>query len=404
MRSVNAGDQRTPGTANLAIIGVLIAITATNAIAVSLIVPSLPSIRSEFATDLAAVQLILSGYLVATAISQLVIGPLTDRFGRRPVLLTGLLVFAVSGAVAAVAGAMEALVLARLVQGASSSVGVVVGRAVIRDLYDRDAAASVLGYVTMGLAVVPMIGPFIGGTIDDAFGWRAVFLFIAAMAVIVLAGSWIILPETRTTVVVHTARSLLAEMGALLRIPAFWAYAATMSLLSGTYFSFLAGAPFVATELIGLTATELGAFLLFVAAGYFVGNYLAGRFSQRLGVHLMLNLGNTIVCASIGLMIALFAAGWLNAWTLFLPMTFLGLGNGISLPGAIAGSISLRPDLAGTASGLGGAMQFGTGAASAVIAGAALAAWPSALAVTAVMAGFAVVGTATGVWSRWARG
>ncbi|MHA1554008.1 MAG: multidrug effflux MFS transporter [Alphaproteobacteria bacterium] len=383
------------------LIGVLMGISGLNALAISILIPSLPSIRTGLSADVASTQLVLSGFLFALAAGQLVVGPLADLVGRRPVVFGGLAVFAAASFVAAVSTSITVLVMARILQGLGGAAGVVVSRAVIRDLFDQDRAASVLGYVTMGLAVGPMVAPFLGGTIDDALGWRAIFVLLASAGILIGLLAWRVLPETATMPNERPRGRLTKDIAALLGQPAFWAYAMTGALISATYFSFIGGIPFVANELVGLSSTQIGGALLFVSVGYFTGNFISGRFTERLGTHFMIQGGNAIVVAAITFMLACFVAGYVNIWTMFVPVAWLGLGNGMSLPSVIAGSMSVRPDLAGTASGLAGSLQFGTGALSAVLVGAALSIAPSAITVAAVMGSFALASTLTGLWSRY---
>lgn len=386
------------------LIAILVAIAALNPIGSSVVLPSLPSIRVDLATDVATTQFVLSGYLFATAIGQLLVGPVSDRFGRLPVLFVGLGIFCLAGIACALVSTMGALIVARVIQGIGGCAGVVISRAVLRDLFERDRAASALGYVTMGMAVAPMIAPILGGVVDQMLGWRAVFVLMVAAALLILGLTWLVLPETKSVDEERQIRSPLANIATLLAVPAFWAYALTTAFTSGVWFSFLAGAPFIAAELLGLDAVEVGISLGVTTIGYFIGNFLSGRFSQRFGVPLMIAAGNTIQLVTISVMVTLFAAGWLNVWTFFGPVAVISIGNGIALPNAIAGSLSVRPDLAGTASGTSGSIQFGMGAIGMAITGAALAVSPTAFTLVSVMAVFALLGTVASVWSRYARG
>jgi len=385
------------------LIAVLVAVAALNPIGSSVVLPSLPSIRVDLATDVATTQFVLSGYLFATAVGQLLVGSVSDRFGRLPVLFIGLGIFCLAGIACALVSTMGALIVARVIQGIGGCAGVVISRAVLRDLFERDRAASALGYVTMGMAVAPMIAPILGGVVDQMLGWRAVFVLMVAAALLILGLTWFVLPETRPIDEERQIRSPLANIATLLSVPAFWAYALTTAFTSGVWFSFLAGAPFIAAELLGFDSIEVGISLAVTTIGYFIGNFLSGRFSQRFGVPLMIAIGNTIQLVTISVMVMLTVAGWLNVWTFFSPVAIISIGNGIALPNAIAGSLSVRPDLAGTASGTSGSIQFGMGAVAMVITGSALAVSPTAFTLVAVMAVFAVLGTIASLWSRHAR-
>lgn len=386
------------------LIAVLVAVAALNPIGSSVVLPSLPSIRVDLATDVATTQFVLSGYLFATAVGQLLVGSVSDRFGRLPVLFIGLGIFCLAGIACALVSTVGALIVARVIQGIGGCAGVVISRAVLRDLFERDRAASALGYVTMGMAVAPMIAPILGGVVDQMLGWRAVFVLMVAAALLILGLTWFVLPETRPVDEERQIRSPLANIATLLSVPAFWAYALTTAFTSGVWFSFLAGAPFIAAELLGFDSIEVGISLAVTTIGYFIGNFLSGRFSQRFGVPLMIAIGNTIQLVTISVMVMLTVAGWLNVWTFFSPVAIISIGNGIALPNAIAGSLSVRPDLAGTASGTSGSIQFGMGAVAMVITGSALAVSPTAFTLVAVMAVFAVLGTIASLWSRHARG
>ncbi|MEQ9690871.1 MAG: Bcr/CflA family efflux MFS transporter, partial [Bauldia litoralis] len=230
-------------------IATLIVVSALNPIAINMFVPAMPDIMVGLQTNQATIQLVLSAYLFATAASQLLLGPMSDRFGRRPVLLAGLTVFIVATVVCASAPTIGILIAARVAQGAGGCVGIVVGRAMIRDRYERDRAASMLGYVTMGFAMAPMVGPMIGGLLNDSFGWRSIFMLQAGLGVAVGIVCLLFLPETNTQQrgleAQPTLRYSFATLG---RIPAFWAYALTCAFATAVFFSFLGGTPIVAVD------------------------------------------------------------------------------------------------------------------------------------------------------------
>jgi len=396
---VKATDTQRPG---LGVGLIVVAIMAINALSISVVLPILPSIQVAIGADVATTQLVLSSYLLSLAAGQVIVGVLADRFGRRPVLMAGIGLFVAGATLAAVADSIVPIIAARFVQGFGGSAGIVIGRAIVRDLFDRERSASIYGYMTMGLAVAPMLAPAVGGVLDDTIGWRSVFLAMATVGVVAGTAAWRFLPETLSPETAAMRRSLVADMAMLLGVPAFWAYSLMLAFIAGVYFSFLGGAPFIATELIGLSATALGAFLAFVSVGYLLGNYLSGICSARLGTAFMVAAGNTVLCVAVAAMVAIYALGWLNAWTFFVPVALVGLGNGMAMPSALAGAVSVRPELAGTASGIAGTLQFGIGAMASAMAGAAIAAAPSALVLALIMTVLAVIATACGIWSRFA--
>jgi DHA1 family bicyclomycin/chloramphenicol resistance-like MFS transporter len=258
-------------------------------------------------------------------------------------------------------------------------VTMVLGRAVVRDMFPPDQAASMIGYVTMGMALVPMLAPVIGGVLAESLGWQANFWLMLGLGAALWWLCWRDLGET-------AARSGLTlgqqfrEYPELLNSPRFWGYALAAALSSGSFFSYVGGASFVGSDVFGLNTSQLGYFFGAPAVGYAAGNYLSGRFSARFGINAMVLAGCATLVVGLGASMLVFAAGFGSEWTFFGFMTLVGLGNGLTIPNATVGAMSVRPHLAGTASGLSGAIMLGGGAALSSMAGVLLqpgaGAWP----------------------------
>jgi MFS transporter, DHA1 family, multidrug resistance protein len=343
----------------------LIAMSSVGPLTVNIIVPALPGLAIAFAADPALVQLTVSLYFAGLACAQLVLGSLSDRFGRRPVLLAGFGLTIVTSLGSAAAPTAAALVAARTAQALGASTGIVIGRAIIRDLYERDRAASMLGWVTMSVVAVPMFGPLIGGVLEEWFGWRAIFLFVAAASVIILAWAAYALPETRppNPAGTQSGRRLWQETRELLLTPAFAGFVLCAALISGPFYAIMGGSAHVVITHMGRSATELGLWMVFASIGYMIGNAMAGRFSVRYGGNAMLWWGLILELAATAASAILVAvipdAG---PASIFVPLFVLYVGNGMALPNAIAGAVSVRPGAAGTAAGVIGFVQMGWGA------------------------------------------
>lgn len=368
----------------------LIAISSLSPFGINAVVPSMPAIGITFGAPYGRVQLTLSLYLAAIAISQIFIGPLSDRFGRRPILLAGFSMFVVVSLLAPFAPTIDALITARVVQGATGCVGIVLGRAIVRDLFDRRQAASMLGYVTMGLAVAPMVAPAIGGLLQDAFDWEAIFWCTAALGIICITVAWNYVPETNLNPAARLSfASMFGDFRQLLRNTDFLLFTANLGLTAGVFFSFLGGAAYVSEHLLGLSPAVYGLWFGAAPVGYFAGNYVSARFTEHFGVARMILAGTASALAAAVLLPILFYAGLASAPALFLPMILVGVANGLSMPSAISGAISVRPEIAGAAAGLSGAVQIGSGAVLASVSGAVLAGRTSAMPMFALMLGAA---------------
>ena len=359
----------------------LILIAGLSALSMNIFLPSLPNMAAYFEVDYAVMQLSVALYLGASAVLQVIVGPLSDRFGRRRLLLGSMALFALASIGTLLAPTIEVFLVCRIGQAVIAT-GMVLSRAIARDMVDEAQAASMIGYLTMGMAVVPMLGPLVGGMLDEAFGWKASFTMLFLAGLLVMALTWVDLGETSIR---HHAsfRAQFRDYPALLTSPRFWGYVMSASLTSGVFFAYLGGAPFVGTEIYGLSPTWLGVYFAATAVGYALGNFFSGRFSVRVGVNPMILYGTLVVSAGLSVLAVMLALGLAPAPVFFGLFFFVGLGNGLVLPNATAGMLSVRPHLAGTASGLGGAIMIGGGAGLAGLAGALLTpgstAWPLVL-------------------------
>ncbi|MEL7212953.1 MAG: multidrug effflux MFS transporter [Pseudomonadota bacterium] len=351
-------------------IATLILLAGLSALSMNVFLPSLPTMTAYFETDPRIMQLAVALYLGVNAVLQLIVGPLSDRYGRRPVILWGTVLFILATIGCLIANTVEMFLLFRMFQ-AVIVVGMVLSRAIVRDIVPQAEAASMIGYVTMGMALVPMIGPAIGGVLDEVFGWRANFwmLLIGGVALWLLA--YRDLGETAMTRPTSFGAQF-SEYPELLTSRRFWGYCAAAALASGAFFAYLGGAPFVGSEVFGLSPAVLGVYFGAPAVGYMLGNYISGRFSVRFGINQMVLWGTIISAAGLGVSLILFLLGLKTAEVFFSFMTFVGIGNGMVLPNATSGMLSVRPHLAGTASGLGGAIMIGGGAILSAFAGAML--------------------------------
>ncbi len=348
-------------------IATLILLAGLSALAMNVFLPSLPGMAKYFQADYRLLQLSVALYLGVNAAVQIVVGPISDKMGRRPVILISIVLFILATLGCIFAPTAEIFLMFRMAQAAIAS-AMVLSRAAVRDIYDTDQAASMLGYVTMGVAVVPMVGPIIGGALDQAFGWQANFWLLALFGVLVYLLTYFDFGETAT----KSGKTLAAqfrEYPELFKSPRFWGYSLASGLASGAFFAYLGGAPFLGDQVYGLSPAVFGLYFAAPAVGYFFGNFISGRYSVRIGINNMVLWGCIINGIGVGLSLALALAGLDSVTSFFGFMCMVGLGNGMAIPNATAGAISVRPHLAGSASGLSGAIMLGGGAGLSAMAG-----------------------------------
>lgn len=355
----------------------LIAISAVGPMALNGVLPATSVVVEELATRYEVAQMVLTVFLFASLLSQLVMGPAADRYGRRPVMLVNLSIFIVGSVVCATAQSIEVLLLGRFVQGVGVAVCVFLPRTIVRDIYSQDRAASVIGYLTTAMMIAPLFGPAVGGWITDNYSWRFIYAGLAILGCGLLLATLRYQSETLVKTISSPSMQVPSGSGnfllasaVLFKEPRFVACTLMQAGAVGAYYTFLAGAPYVAMESRGLSASTYGIWFAVVAIGYLGGNLVAGRFSVRLGVHRMVLYG--FVPLAVG--ICLF---WLLLFThhpagLFLPMLIVAFSNGMSLPSMVTIAMSIRPELAASASGLSGSAQTAFGVVLTVIAGYAL--------------------------------
>ena len=348
----------------------LVLLASISALAMNSFLPSLPNMAEHFGSSTALMGLSVGVYLGTSAVFQILVGPLSDRIGRRTVSLWALIIFIVVSISCVYAPNTFVFMFLRALQ-AIAACTFVVARAIVRDTTETQASGSKIAYISMGTAICPMFGPALGGLMDGWFGWEANFWFIGGLGLFILVIAYFDLGET---VPENTQgfRQQFSEYPELLLSRRFWGYCLASAFGAGAFFAYLGGGPFVGSIVYNLSPEMLGLYFGAPAIGYFFGNFLSGRFTIRFGIDAMILWGLWIIFSGLSLSMVCSYIGYGTVETFFGFMIFVGLGNGLTIPNATAGMLSVRPHLAGTASGLGGAMMIAIGAALSTLAGAFL--------------------------------
>ncbi|MCA6106657.1 multidrug effflux MFS transporter [Bradyrhizobium cenepequi] len=338
----------------------LVAMTGVAPISLYMLVPALPVLAATFDRDISIAQMTVSLFMVGIACSQLVMGPLSDKFGRRPVLLAGLGLMVVAGVGSIFAETLPQLIAARFFQALGGASGMVVSRAIIRDLYSRDRVGAMISLVIAVMMIAQMLSPLTGGLLETAFGWRAIFYAITAGSLAVTLGIALALPETRR--VRSEASNFRRDVGSLVKSRAFIGYVLCQVLASQIIFTFAGGGPYIVVTQMGRSSAEYGAWFATTGFAYLVGNLLCVRFAPRHSLEQLIWFGLALQLGGSLLNLAWSITGLNQAplW-LFGTQMIVMAGNAFVMANSAAGAISVRPEAAGTASGAMGFLQQGIG-------------------------------------------
>jgi len=338
----------------------LVVFVAVSLIGVAMYTPSLPAIATGLDTPVALVQLTMTVYLIGFAVAQLAVGALSDRFGRKPILVSGFALFIVASVACALAPDIDLLIAARLFQGLGASVGIVVARAIVRDRFGESDSARYMAYIGMAAGLTPMLSPMVGGLVQVEFGWRGVFYAMVVLGGLALLAAIFILreshpPEGRIGAGLRTlGRGYLG----LIRERDFIAYTVTSGMISAMFFIYLAAGPVVMIGEAGVRPDQYGFFALCMPTGYISGNFLSSRLLPRIGIHRGIVAGNIVALLGACAFFGIGLTGHFSIAAFVVPLAIVGFGNGITVPAAFAGAVGTNPKLAGTASGLTGFLQF----------------------------------------------
>ena len=357
----SANDGRSPGH-GLLIANLLVQI-AFGLMAMTICLPSMQQWGEIFSAGQPAVQLTFSAYVIAYGGLQLMYGPLSDRFGRRPVLLAGLACAFVGAVMAMMARDIVMLTLARLVQGAGSAAGMVIGRAIVQDLFSGSERTRIMAFIGMALGITPPLATVVGGVIHEQFGWRANFVVMAGLSLLLLIAAWRGLPAGRapTEVRRHWLLQMLSSYSILLRQPEFLMYVVLLGCTTATFYAFLSGAPIVLKS-YGVGPAGIGWYIMFCPLCYIIGNFVTSRYVHAWGERTIMMIGQLLTVSGVILMWALSAMGWDTALAFAMPTMLVGMGHGFLVPPTLTGTVGLNPALAGAAAGVAGLSQQCVGA------------------------------------------
>lgn len=374
---------------------IIAGLVALGPLATDMYLPAFPQLMRDFGTSMDRVQQTLSIFLIGFAVAQLIYGPLADRYGRKPVLLGGLLLFFFSSIGAAQTDSISSLNLLRLLQALGGSAGPVLGRAMIRDIHGPTESARLLSYIGTAMAVAPAVAPILGGYMTSWLGWSSIFLFLAFYAAIGVGLLVLRVPETLLLPSNHivTPRRLLHNYGQLLRHRSWRWYTLCCSFVFAGLFSFLSGSPFVIIDFFGYREQSYGLFFTLIVIGFMAGTLIAGRLVRQVGIDRLLGAGSLIAALGGGIMALLALYPVHSVWAVILPHIIYMVGCGIVMPQAMAGAMAPFPEMAGTSSALLGFIQMTLAALVGVLVGHSHDGTPFSMSLTIGLMGLLTLGS-----------
>ena len=348
------------------LIVLLAATSALGPAGMQILLPALPVIQDDFSVSNDVAQLTLSLSMFSIAIGTLVYGPMSDKYGRKPTMLLGIFIAIIGSIFCYLADSIGWLIAGRIIQAFGGAVGLVLARAIVRDVYGAEESARVIATLVMVMVIAPMMSPALGGEMMNRFGWESVFLVMAGASAIIFVFLILRQPETLVTPVQFEGiGSMLRTFDSLLRSRAFCGYAFCVTFVSVVFFSFISAAPEIMVSVLNRPPTEYGYYFVMIPIGFMIGNYITRHFGRSISIDSMIVLGSTIAIGGIVIAIILNLLGLSHPLALFLPVSIAVFGNGITLPNAQAAAINEFPQYAGSASGLTGFLQMSVSAVAA---------------------------------------
>ena len=364
-------------------------ITFSGTLAMHIFVPALPEAAHDLGASIGAMQITMSVYILGLAGGQLVYGPLSDRFGRRPVLMAGLVLYSLAGLAAALVPDVHSLIVARLLQALGGCAGMVIGRAILRDTALPREAARRLAVMNLMVAIGPGAAPLLGSALAATLGWRSIFLGLAALGVVNFVFALRLLPETRAGGAKPAGASLARNYAGLLVSPAFLGYAIGGGCATTSMYAFISASPFIFVRQLHRPDYEVGVYPAIVMVGLWLGTVAATRLIPRLPIDRLAVWANMLSVAASFALLGVALSGHLSVPLVIGPMFFFAMGAGVASPAALTQAIGVNPQVIGSASGLYGFSQMGVGALCTALVGTGS---DPALTVALILAGAGVIG------------
>ena len=336
-------------------------ITLVASMSMHIFVPALPVVAEKFATTASFAQMTLTTYIIGMGVGQLTYGPLSDRYGRRPVLICGMLMFTLASLLAFMASSISVLIFARLIQGLGAGAGLVLGRAIVRDCHVGVQATRMLALLNLFLLVAPGLSPLVGSVLSENLGWRSIFALLLAIGCINLAITLFLLRET-----IHKREpsflAVLEDYGILMRSPKFLRYSLAGACTSTSIYAFISVSPFIFVHQLHRSPHEVGIYLAINIAGMAFGSYTTRRMVGRIPAEKLMRSGNLLSCLSAATFFALALIGKLEVWNVVATMFLFTLGAGLVSPITLSRSLNVNPHVTGSSSGFYGFAQQISGA------------------------------------------